>query len=85
MSVIDLQGKVLVGVGWQPIGLNFHRGSFGNLQALPGERHATELLGNPDITGNEQGNPCYCFCDAMGHKSLLNCFFEKGEGGMQVR
>ncbi|MBE0598068.1 MAG: PocR ligand-binding domain-containing protein [Desulfuromonadales bacterium] len=25
MSIIDLQGKVLVGVGWQPICLNFHR------------------------------------------------------------
>lgn len=25
MSIVDLQGKVLVGVGWQPICLNFHR------------------------------------------------------------
>lgn len=40
-----------------------------------------ELLGNPDITGNEQGIPCYCFCDAMGHKSLLHCFLKKGKAG----
>lgn len=40
-----------------------------------------ELLGNPDIAVKEQGIPCYCFCDAMGHKSLLHCFWEKGEAG----
>ncbi len=22
-------------------------------------------------------NACYCFCDAMGHESLLNCFVKK--------
>lgn len=40
-----------------------------------------ELLGNPDIAVKEQGIPCYCFCDAMGHKSLLHCFWKKGEVG----
>lgn len=40
-----------------------------------------ELLGNPDITVKEQGIPCYCFCGAMGHKSLLHCFWKKGEVG----
>jgi len=40
-----------------------------------------ELLGNPDIAVKEQGIPCYCFCDAMGHKSLLHCFWKKGKAG----
>lgn len=22
--------------------------------------------------------PCYCFCDAMGHKNLLHCFLKEG-------
>ena len=26
-------------------------------------------------------NTCYCFCDAMGHKSLLNCFLKDGQPG----
>ena len=25
--------------------------------------------------------PCYCFCDAMGHKSLLDCFVKEGKVG----
>jgi hypothetical protein len=25
--------------------------------------------------------PCYCFCDAMGHKNLLHCFFKEGKVG----
>ncbi len=24
---------------------------------------------------------CYCFCDAMGHKNLLHCFWKKGKAG----
>jgi len=40
-----------------------------------------ELLGNPDITVKEQGIPCYCFCDVMGHKSLLHCFWADGKVG----
>ncbi len=26
---------------------------------------------------------CYCFCDAMGHKSLLDCFVKKGFFGQK--
>lgn len=26
-------------------------------------------------------NTCYCFCDTMGHKSLLNCFLKDGQPG----
>jgi hypothetical protein len=40
-----------------------------------------ELLGNPDIAVKEQSIPCYCFCDAMGHKSLLHCFWKEGKPG----
>ena len=25
--------------------------------------------------------PCYCFCEAMGHKNLLHCFLEDGRVG----
>ena len=24
---------------------------------------------------------CYCFCDRMGHESLLSCFFKEGKAG----
>lgn len=24
---------------------------------------------------------CYCFCDRMGHQSLLYCFFKEGKAG----
>lgn len=40
-----------------------------------------ELLGNPDLSAKDQGIPCYCFCDAMGHKSLLHCFLKEGKVG----
>ena len=40
-----------------------------------------ELLGNPDIAIKEGGIPCYCFCDAMGHQSLLHCFWKNGKAG----
>ena len=26
---------------------------------------------------------CYCFCDAMGHKNLLHCFWKKGKAGKE--
>jgi hypothetical protein len=39
------------------------------------------LLGNPDIAVKEKSIPCYCFCDAMGHKSLLHCFWKEGKPG----
>ncbi len=25
--------------------------------------------------------PCYCFCEAMGHKNLLHCFLKEGATG----
>jgi hypothetical protein len=24
---------------------------------------------------------CYCFCERMGHESLINCFFKEGKAG----
>ncbi len=30
---------------------------------------------NPDLVAKF---PCYCFCDAMGHRNLLHCFLKKG-------
>jgi hypothetical protein len=30
----------------------------------------------PDLLKNFK---CYCFCDAMGHESLLNCFIKGGD------
>lgn len=41
------------------------------------------LLGNPDIAvkGSDLSIPCYCFCDAMGHKNLLYCFWKEGKVG----
>jgi hypothetical protein len=26
---------------------------------------------------------CYCFCEAMGHENLLDCFWKKGQVGKQ--
>ncbi len=42
-----------------------------------------ELLGAANISGKETVVPCYCFCDAMGHKNLLYCFIKEGsfDGG----
>jgi hypothetical protein len=40
-----------------------------------------ELLGNANVAVKDQGIPCYCFCDAMGHKSLLYCFWQEGKAG----
>lgn len=40
-----------------------------------------ELLGNPEIGIKDGSIPCYCFCDAMGHKSLLDCFWKEGKVG----
>lgn len=41
------------------------------------------LLGNADIAvkGSDLSIPCYCFCDAMGHKNLLYCFWKEGTPG----
>jgi hypothetical protein len=27
------------------------------------------------------GIVCYCFCERMGHESLLSCFFKEGKAG----
>ena len=43
MAIIDLNGKVLVGVGWQKICTEFHRGGPRNLQKLRRKRPATLL------------------------------------------
>lgn len=37
-----------------------------------------EILGEANVSGKEQVIPCYCFCDAMGHKNLLYCFWKDG-------
>lgn len=40
-----------------------------------------ELLGAANVSGKDTVIPCYCFCDAMGHKNLLYCFFKDGRPG----
>jgi hypothetical protein len=40
---------------------------------------APELLGKIDASATDQGIPCYCFCDAMGHRDLLACFLKDGK------
>jgi len=42
-----------------------------------------QLLGNPGIAVKESdlSIPCYCFCDSMGHKNLLYCFWKGGKPG----
>jgi len=40
---------------------------------------APELLSGIDAPGTEQGIPCYCFCEAMGHRDLLACFLKDGK------
>lgn len=40
---------------------------------------APRLLGQIDATATDQGIPCYCFCDAMGHRDLLACFLKDGK------
>ncbi|PLX84777.1 MAG: hypothetical protein C0618_11095 [Desulfuromonas sp.] len=37
------------------------------------------LLGKINTESSEQGIPCYCFCDAMGHRDLLACFLKDGK------
>lgn len=38
-----------------------------------------ELLGKFDAAATGQAIPCYCFCDAMGHRGLLACFLKDGK------
>jgi hypothetical protein len=40
---------------------------------------APELLGKFDAAATGQAIPCYCFCDAMGHRGLLACFLKDGK------
>ncbi len=40
-----------------------------------------DLLGQANIFDRQAVIPCYCFCDAMGHKNLLYCFFQEGKVG----
>lgn len=35
-----------------------------------------ELLGRTGLTDPQQVIPCYCFCDSLGHKNLLDCFLK---------
>lgn len=37
-----------------------------------------ELLGDPDVGMKDTSVPCYCFCEAMGHRNLLYCFWKDG-------
>lgn len=40
-----------------------------------------KLLGMANNDDDAQVIPCYCFCDAMGHKNLLYCFWKDGIHG----
>lgn len=39
------------------------------------------LLGEANVSGKDAVIPCYCFCDSMGHKNLLYCFWKNGAPG----
>lgn len=39
------------------------------------------LLGDVNSSDQQVVIPCYCFCQAMGHKNLLHCFWKKGRVG----
>jgi len=40
-----------------------------------------QLLGDPEIGVKDGTLPCYCFCEAMGHRNLLYCFWKDGIAG----
>ena len=40
-----------------------------------------QLLGDVNSSDKKVIIPCYCFCQAMGHKNLLHCFWKKGRVG----
>ena len=45
---------------------------WGNNDQYPFQSHAYELAAKiPDVIYQQ---PCYCYCDRMGHKSLHSCF-----------
>ena len=41
----------------------------------------SQLLGEANVSGKDVVIPCYCFCNAMGHKNLLYCFWKEGNPG----
>lgn len=40
-----------------------------------------DLLGDANTSDKQVIIPCYCFCQTMGHKNLLHCFWKKGRVG----
>jgi hypothetical protein len=40
-----------------------------------------QSLGGTEIAVKEQRLPCFCSCEAFGHKSLLHCFWQAGKVG----
>lgn len=45
---------------------------WGNNDQYPFQSHAYEVAAKiPDVLYQQ---PCYCYCDRMGHKSLRSCF-----------
>lgn len=44
-----------------------------------------QSLGGTEIAVKEQRLPCYCSCEAFGHKSLLHCFWQAGKVGGEIR
>jgi hypothetical protein len=52
---------------------------WGNNEQYPFQTHAYELAAKiPNVIYQQ---PCYCYCDRMGHKSLRSCF--EGAHGAQ--
>jgi hypothetical protein len=45
---------------------------WGNNDEYPFQSHSYELAAKIDPVLYQQ--PCYCYCDRMGHKSLRSCF-----------
>ena len=45
---------------------------WGNNEQYPFQTHAYELAAKIPSVIHQQ--PCYCYCDRMGHKSLHSCF-----------
>jgi hypothetical protein len=52
---------------------------WGNNEQYPSQTHAYELAAKIQSVIYQQ--PCYCYCDRMGHKSLHSCF--EGTHGAQ--
>ncbi|HEV2699739.1 MAG TPA: PCYCGC motif-containing (lipo)protein [Terriglobales bacterium] len=52
---------------------------WGDIDQYPYQSHAYELA--PKVQNVLYQQPCYCYCDRMGHKSLRSCF--EGTHGAQ--